>query len=234
MMLLRAPLLSTMTLVALLASVSAQDSIPCTGDCSGGNAVTVDEILLAGSIALGERPLAACPAADPSGDGRVTVDEILMAIDSALAGCPEPVGIVALTNRHSRMCLEVADASSLEGANVQQGTCGAGAHQSWSFVAAGDDHFIVNEKSGHCLEVAGASNLDRGNIRQGACQDVPHQRWQVLRLRGLYLLSSLASAKCIDIEGSSVAAGGNAIQYECRGTNNQLWILPEEAVRSGL
>ena len=224
-------ILSTLALFWTAANAGAQSEGICTGDCSGGNVVTVDEILVASAIAIGERPLSACPAADESGDGRVTVDEILVAIDHALTGCPSEVGPVAVTNRHSGKCLEVAAASLLHGANVQQGTCTAAAHQRWNFVADGDDHFIVNRNSGHCLAVAGGSTLDRANVRQDACADVPHQRWQIVRNEGFYLISSKASARCVDIEGSGVADGANAIQFECRGTNNQLWAFPGEALR---
>ncbi len=62
----------------------------CTGDCNANRAVTVDELITAVSIALGERPLGDCAAADASADGSVTVDEILVAVNAALVGCPAP------------------------------------------------------------------------------------------------------------------------------------------------
>lgn len=209
----------------------SQSAPPCTGDCSGGNTVTVDEILLATAIGLGDRSLTQCPAADRSGDRVVTVDEILVAIENALNGCPRPPGIVAIVNRHSRKCLEVVDGSQVAGANVQQSACIDHPRQRWSFIAIDDDHMIVNQASGQCLEIAGGSVLDKGNARQGICQALPEQRWQVLHYGDPYLLSATHSAKCLDIEGSSVADGANAIQFECRGSNNQLWIIPEEALR---
>jgi hypothetical protein len=70
------------------ASISITGQTSCVGDCSGNGVVTVDEILLGVSIALGDSPLAACRALDTSGDGRVTVDEILQAVNAALNGCP--------------------------------------------------------------------------------------------------------------------------------------------------
>jgi hypothetical protein len=229
--LISAAVLAAAVFVTVAAAPDAARSDPsCVGDCSGGNVVTVDEILTATAIAVGDRPLAACPAADGSGDARVTVDEILVAIDHALGGCPNPSRAVTVTNRHSGKCLEVAAASRLDGANVQQGACTGASHQRWLFVADAADHFIVNENSGQCLEVAGGSQVDLANIRQGVCANVARQRWQITRPNGFYLFASLASARCIDIERSSVSDGANAIQYECRATNNQLWSLPAEAL----
>lgn len=63
-------------------------STPCTGDCRADGAVTVDDLLVAVGVALGETVLGMCPAADPNGDGTVTVDEIVMAVGMAVGGCP--------------------------------------------------------------------------------------------------------------------------------------------------
>jgi len=60
---------------------------PCVGDCHGGGAVTVDEILIMVDISLLDEPISACPAGDTDGDGAITVDEIIAAVDSSLNGC---------------------------------------------------------------------------------------------------------------------------------------------------
>lgn len=66
-------------------------STPCPGDCNGDGQVTVDELVLAVSIALGDIPLANCPAADLSGENQITVDELVAAVNAALNGCaPTP------------------------------------------------------------------------------------------------------------------------------------------------
>jgi hypothetical protein len=50
--------------------------------------VTVDELLSAVNIALGNSASTECPAADVNGDGQVSVDELLGAVNAALHGCP--------------------------------------------------------------------------------------------------------------------------------------------------
>ncbi len=59
----------------------------CGGDCDGDRVVTVDEILVAIGVALGDAT-GACTAADIDRDGSVTVDEIVVAVAAALVGCP--------------------------------------------------------------------------------------------------------------------------------------------------
>ena len=78
-------------LAALMIGGSAERAAACGGDCDGGDSVTVDEIVLAVSIALGSTSVDDCAAADISTDGQVTVDEVLTAVNHALSGCPPPV-----------------------------------------------------------------------------------------------------------------------------------------------
>lgn len=60
----------------------------CVGDCDGGGAVTVDEIVKGVSIALGTQSLDQCPQFDCNGTGQVTIDCIINAVSAALNGCP--------------------------------------------------------------------------------------------------------------------------------------------------
>jgi glucose/arabinose dehydrogenase len=64
--------------------LGAQD---CAGDCGFDASVTIDELLTVVNIALGDVPVAVCPAGDFSCDGAVTVDEIVGSVDNALGGC---------------------------------------------------------------------------------------------------------------------------------------------------
>ena len=60
----------------------------CAGDCDGDGQVSIDELVLAVTIALGQLPAERCTAADGSGDGQVTIDELVGAVHTALSGCP--------------------------------------------------------------------------------------------------------------------------------------------------
>jgi hypothetical protein len=50
--------------------------------------VTVDEIIRAVNIALGNATLSTCPLADIDGNGGVSVNEIVQGVNNALSGCP--------------------------------------------------------------------------------------------------------------------------------------------------
>lgn len=60
----------------------------CPGDCNGNGEVTVDELVVAVNVALGDADLASCSAADRGGDGSVSIDDLVVAVATALQGCP--------------------------------------------------------------------------------------------------------------------------------------------------
>jgi hypothetical protein len=65
--------------------------VACIGDCNGDGVVTISELIVAVNIALGDKPISACPAIDANGSGEVTIEELILAIRNAQRGCP-PAG----------------------------------------------------------------------------------------------------------------------------------------------
>jgi hypothetical protein len=63
---------------------TARDAIACSGNCDGGAAVTINELLLCVNSALDVTQLASCRPCDDNGDGAVTVNELVRAVRSAL------------------------------------------------------------------------------------------------------------------------------------------------------
>jgi hypothetical protein len=59
--------------------------VPCVGDCNGDGRVTVDEILTAINIALGNTPVSACPGLESGCEPGVVC--IMEAVDNALNDC---------------------------------------------------------------------------------------------------------------------------------------------------
>lgn len=59
----------------------------CSGDCDGSGLITVDEIVRAVVIALGDADVSACATIDADGNAQVSIDELVSAVDAALAGC---------------------------------------------------------------------------------------------------------------------------------------------------
>jgi hypothetical protein len=84
-------------LIGATAAGRADAGPGCACDCDGDGHVTVEELVVAVNIALGQLPLAACPAADRNGDSLVTVDEIVIAVSAALQGCATPLSTASPT-----------------------------------------------------------------------------------------------------------------------------------------
>ena len=83
-------------MAAVLLALSSP-AVSCTGDCNGDGMVTVDEILLGVSIALGHTSLETCRGFDADQNGAVTVEELVAAVNAALAGCPSPTPSATVT-----------------------------------------------------------------------------------------------------------------------------------------
>jgi hypothetical protein len=63
-------------------------SAVCGGDCDASGGVSIDELITAVRIDLGEAGGALCAAIDLNSDGVVSVDELVGAVAHALDGCP--------------------------------------------------------------------------------------------------------------------------------------------------
>jgi len=85
---------SIFSLLCLLASPVAAQQEPCTGDCDGDGAVTVNELIVGVNIALENQGVDACPAFDADSSGGVSINELIAAVSNALNGC----GVVPPTN----------------------------------------------------------------------------------------------------------------------------------------
>src|SRR5262249_53566071 len=88
------------------------------------------------------------------------------------------IGYYTLVAKHSGKCLDVAGASTTNGANVQQYTCHSGANQQWAITEQADGYVTIRSKlSGKCLDVAGGSTSDHANVQQYTCHGGANQRW---------------------------------------------------------
>lgn len=63
----------------------------CAGDCNGAGGVTIDELIVAVGVALGNNSTSACTAIDTDGDGQASIAELVAAVGHALDGCPASI-----------------------------------------------------------------------------------------------------------------------------------------------
>jgi CSLREA domain-containing protein len=78
---------ATATPTPTVTATSTPTPIACVGDCNDDSAVTVDDLLVMVNVALGARPLSACPAGDGNGDHEIAIDDLLIAVRNATNGC---------------------------------------------------------------------------------------------------------------------------------------------------
>ncbi len=81
---LKLPKIVTLTIVAAICVAKPAAG----GDCNGDGTVTVNELVTAVRVSLGEGALATCPASDRNGDGAISIDELVAAVREALADRP--------------------------------------------------------------------------------------------------------------------------------------------------
>ena len=73
---------------ALATATATAMRAACVGDCDGNGTVSVDELVLAVNISLGNADVALCRAADADMSNRVSVDELVQCVNNSLNGCP--------------------------------------------------------------------------------------------------------------------------------------------------
>lgn len=89
-------------------------------------------------------------------------------------------GYVRVLAQHSGKCLDVADESTADGAEVKQYDCGWKDNQRWRFETLPDGYVrIVAKHSSKCLAVRGGSTTAGAGIVQSACDGSPGQAWKV-------------------------------------------------------
>ncbi|MEM9456189.1 MAG: glycosyl hydrolase family 8 [Myxococcota bacterium] len=131
-----------------------------------------------------------------------------------------------LNAKHSGRCVDVAGASTTNGAHIQQWGCYDGNNQKWRFERSGDDFRIVSVSSDRCMEVKDASTANGATVQQWSCHGGDHQLWTVESANGGALrLRNKKSGKCLDVAGVSQSNGAHMQQWNCSGGDNQAFNL---------
>lgn len=151
-----------------------------------------------------------------------------ISIDTATG---EVVGVGAettsLTARHSEKCADVVDASTDDGAELIQYTCGSGLNQSWELQPAGDGYYhLVAQHSGKCMDVDAESTANKAQVIQWECNGQTNQQWELRDAGDGYVeIVARHSGKCLDVVSASTANSARLQQYSCWGGSNQQWSL---------
>jgi GH43 family beta-xylosidase len=132
-----------------------------------------------------------------------------------------------IVNRNSGKCLDLADGSSADGANVRLWTCNGSTAQRWRFEDQADDTSrIVNVASGKVLDVANCGSADGTDIRQWTWLNNTCQRFRaVITAGGFVRLQNQATGKVADVAGCGTADGTDVRQWTWLNNTCQQWSL---------
>ncbi len=112
-------------------------------------------------------------------------------------------------------CLDVAGASTDDGARVIQYTCNRGRNQAFVSDNRTTDGLIRIVHSNKCLDIDEGSKANGAALIQYQCHGGDNQRF---RMRN-GSLQAVASGKCLDVEAENRENGARLIQYQCSTTS---------------
>ena len=113
-------------------------------------------------------------------------------------------------------CIDVAGASSTNGAAVQLYDCNSTTAQSWT---VGSDGTL--KALGKCMDVTSAGTANGATIQLYDCNGTNAQKWTASSGE----LVNTGSGKCLDATGNSSANGTRLQIWTCTGASNQKWTV---------
>ncbi|MFD7990338.1 endo-1,4-beta-xylanase [Streptomyces mexicanus] len=114
----------------------------------------------------------------------------------------------------SGRCLDVPNAATTDGTQVQLYDCHSGTNQQWTYTDAGELR-VYGDK---CLDAAGTGNGAKVQIY--SCWGGDNQKW---RLNSDGSIVGVQSGLCLDAVGAGTANGTLVQLYSCSGGSNQRW-----------
>jgi hypothetical protein len=126
---------------------------------------------------------------------------------------------VLLSGVAANRCLDVSNAGTASGTNVQLYQCNGTNAQRWTWTSTGELRSAV--ASDMCLDVSNAGTADGTNVQLYQCNGTNAQKWT--RTTTGELRSALGSNLCLDVSNAGTADGTNVQLYQCNGTKAQQW-----------
>ncbi|MFC5907735.1 RICIN domain-containing protein, partial [Streptacidiphilus monticola] len=118
-------------------------------------------------------------------------------------------------------CLDVPNASTTAGTQVQIYDCWGGANQVWTHTSTGQ---LTVTESGTtlCLDASGQGTANGTKAITWPCNGQPNQQWN-LNANGT--VTGVQSGLCLDVSGGATANGTLVQLWSCNGQSNQQWTL---------
>ncbi|MEW2516563.1 ricin-type beta-trefoil lectin domain protein [Actinacidiphila alni] len=128
----------------------------------------------------------------------------------------DPPGNASAIHGYGGKCVDVAAASSANGAAVQLYDCNGTAAQQWTRTGS------TFRALGKCLDVASAGTANGSKVQLWDCNGTGAQAWTTGANNSLV---NTGSGKCLDATGPSSANGTRLQIWDCAGSANQAWTL---------
>ncbi|MEV0847200.1 family 16 glycosylhydrolase [Streptomyces sp. NPDC049954] len=155
---------------------------------------------------------------DPNGSTtfpqQLVVDYVHVTTDG---GGSNPGGGAKTVKGLGGKCLDVAGASSANGAAVQLYDCNGTPAQQWNVNSDGTLRAL-----GKCLDVTGNSTANGAKLQLWDCGGGANQKWTVTAARDIV---NPQADKCLDVTDNSSANGARAQLWTCTGGANQKWTV---------
>ncbi|WP_432904126.1 RICIN domain-containing protein [Micromonospora matsumotoense] len=123
-----------------------------------------------------------------------------------------------LVGAQSGRCVEVPNASTTNGTQVQLWDCTGGTGQQWTYTAGKQ----LTGSGNKCLDANGAGTTNGTTVIIWDCHGGTNQQWN-LNANGT--LTNVQSGLCVDANGAATANGTKIILWSCNGGTNQQWSL---------
>ncbi|MFJ8809953.1 endo-1,4-beta-xylanase [Streptomyces sp. NPDC102490] len=149
------------------------------------------------------------------GSKKAAYTAVLNALNGGSGGDPgEPGDGTAVKGVGSGRCLDVPNASTTDGTQVQLYDCNGNTNQQWTQTDAGELRVYGNK----CLDAAGTGNGAKVQIY--GCWGGDNQKW---RLNSDGSIVGVQSGLCLDAVGAGTANGTQIQLYTCSNGSNQRW-----------
>ncbi|MFB8773231.1 endo-1,4-beta-xylanase [Streptomyces broussonetiae] len=148
------------------------------------------------------------------GSKKAAYTSVLNALNGGTTPTDPPPGSGQIKGVGSGRCLDVPNASTSDGTQLQLWDCHSGTNQQWTSTAAGELRVYGNK----CLDAAGTGNGARVQIY--SCWGGDNQKW---RLNSDGSIVGVQSGLCLDAVGAGTANGTQIQLYTCSNGGNQRW-----------
>ena len=144
-------------------------------------------------------------------------------------------GTYTITSKYTGKLVEVGNADTADGANINQWPGNGHPTQQWVIThLSGNDYSVINAHSGRAMEVYNFDTSDGANISQWTYWGGNAQIWTITEQSGGYhALINKHSGKALDLLNWDTSDGANIGQWSWWGGDAQLWSLENVVGESG-